>query len=139
MRDNAEHPRYCKRRAARKGDIAVTRRSTVLVSFSLCLASLAAVAADRSFVPVTDALLEKPDPADWLMWRRTQDSWGYSPLADIDRSNVGDLKLAWSMDLDAGPSQEGIPLVHDGVMYFPGPLGRDLRDGRRDRSKDLGI
>ena len=83
----------------------MTRRSTALVSFSLCLASLAAVAADRSFVPVTDALLEKPDPADWLMWRRTQDSWGYSPLADIDRSNVGELKVAWSMDLDAGPSQ----------------------------------
>ena len=30
--------------------------------------------------PVTDAMLQDPDPADWLMWRRTLDSWGYSPL-----------------------------------------------------------
>ncbi len=34
--------------------------------------------------PVTDAMLQNPDPADWLMWRRTLDSWGYSPL-DADQ------------------------------------------------------
>ena len=27
-------------------------------------------------VPVTDAMLQNPDPADWLMWRRTLDGWG---------------------------------------------------------------
>ena len=32
------------------------------------------------FRPVTDAVLQNPDAADWLMWRRTLDSWGYSPL-----------------------------------------------------------
>ena len=37
-------------------------------------------AQDESFVPVTDAMLQDPDPADWLMWRRTLDGWGYSPL-----------------------------------------------------------
>ena len=31
-------------------------------------------------VPVTDAMLQDPSPADWLMWRRTLDGWGYSPL-----------------------------------------------------------
>ena len=31
-------------------------------------------------------MLQRPDPADWLMWRRTLDSWGYSPLNQIDRS-----------------------------------------------------
>ena len=34
------------------------------------------------FVPVTDVVLQHPDPADWLMWRRTLDSWGYSPLTN---------------------------------------------------------
>ena len=48
-----------------------------------------AFAQTAAFVPVTDAMLQKPDPADWLMWRRTSDSWGYSPLAEIDRRNVG--------------------------------------------------
>jgi alcohol dehydrogenase (cytochrome c) len=33
-------------------------------------------------------MLQDPDPADWLMWRRTLNSWGYSPLRQIDRTNV---------------------------------------------------
>ncbi|MCY4506087.1 MAG: PQQ-dependent dehydrogenase, methanol/ethanol family, partial [Acidobacteria bacterium] len=43
------------------------------------------------FVPVTDAMLQDPAPGDWLTWRRTLDGWGYSPLDQIDRGNVGDL------------------------------------------------
>ena len=43
---------------------------------------------ERKYVPVTDAMLQKPDPADWLMWRRTLDGWGYSPLNQINRTNV---------------------------------------------------
>ena len=39
----------------------------------------------RRFVPVTDAMLQKPDPANWMMWRRTLDSWGYSPLNQINQ------------------------------------------------------
>ena len=49
----------------------------------------------RNFIPVTDRMLEKPDPGDWLMWRRTLDGWGYSPLNQIDKKNVGQLK-SWS-------------------------------------------
>jgi glucose dehydrogenase len=74
----------------------------------------------ENFTPVTDAMLENPDPADWLMWRRTQDSWGYSPLEQIDRSNVNQLQLVWSRPLHDGV-QEGTPLVYDGVLYFPNP------------------
>jgi PQQ-dependent dehydrogenase (methanol/ethanol family) len=90
---------------------------------TLLVAALAWGATDAraQIVPVTDAMLENPDPADWLMWRRTADSWGYSPLAFVDRGNVARLTVAWSVDLDAAPSQEGIPLVYDGVLYFPGP------------------
>ena len=72
------------------------------------------------FVPVTDAMIQNPDPKDWLSWRRTLDSWGYSPLDEIDRSNVDQLRLVWVRPLDPG-HQEGTPLVHDGTMYFPGP------------------
>ena len=31
----------------------------------------------------------EPGPADWLMWRRTLNGWGYSPLDQINRDNVG--------------------------------------------------
>ena len=76
--------------------------------------------AAAEFVPVTDAMLQNPDPADWLMWRRTLDLWGYSPLTQIDRGNVAQLRMVWTRALGPG-IQEGTPLVHDGVMYFPNP------------------
>jgi hypothetical protein len=47
------------------------------------------LAQQGTFVAVTDRMLENPDPADWLMWRRTFNSWGYSPLDQINRANVG--------------------------------------------------
>ena len=73
-----------------------------------------------AFEPVTDAMIQNPDPNDWLSWRRTLDSWGYSPLDQIDRENVNQLRMVWVRPLEAG-HQEGTPLVHNGVMYFPGP------------------
>ena len=72
------------------------------------------------FVPVTDAMLQDPDPAHWLMWRRTLDGWGYSPLEQITRDNVDELRLVWSRGLTEG-RQQGTPLVYDGVMYMPNP------------------
>jgi alcohol dehydrogenase (cytochrome c) len=73
----------------------------------------------RRYVPVTDEMLQKPDPADWLMWRRTLDGWGYSPLNQVNRNNVAQLRLAWTRGMAAGNTQESTPLVHDGVMYLP--------------------
>jgi PQQ-dependent dehydrogenase (methanol/ethanol family) len=70
--------------------------------------------------PVTDAMLAKPPAQDWLMWRGTLNSWGYSPLTQITARNVSQLQLVWTRSLEAG-SQEGTPLVHDGVLYFPNP------------------
>ena len=69
--------------------------------------------------PVTDALLAKPPAGEWLTWRRTYDSQGYSPLKQIDRANVKNLRLAWSWSLPPGPNT-ATPLVHDGVMFVQG-------------------
>ena len=84
------------------------------------LASKPADTQDREFLPVTDAMLQDPAPADWLMWRRTLDSWGYSPLEHITRENVHELRLVWSRALTPG-SQQGTPLVYNGIMYMPNP------------------
>ena len=70
--------------------------------------------------PVTDAMLRDPDPDDWLIYRRTYDGWGHSPLDQIDRENVGDLQLAWVWSMGDGRNQP-TPLVYDGVMYLAGP------------------
>ncbi len=70
--------------------------------------------------PVTDAMLQDPAPGDWLMWRRTLNGWGYSPLDQVNRENVGDLRLVWTRALSAG-YQEGTPLVYGGTLYMPNP------------------
>src|SRR5688500_12888746 len=74
-----------------------------------------------SFTPVTDAMLADPAPADWPMWRRTLDNWGYSPLDEITRRNVAQLRMVWTRPLADG-DQEGTPLVHDGILFFPNPF-----------------
>jgi alcohol dehydrogenase (cytochrome c) len=70
--------------------------------------------------PVTDEMLRNPPPGDWLNWRRTYNGWGYSPLTQINRKNVKDLKVAWTFSMDSSPDavNETTPLVHDGVMFL---------------------
>jgi len=101
---------------------------------------------DDTFVPVTDAMLQDPAPGDWLMWRRTLDGWGYSPLDQIDRDNVGDLRMVWTRALATG-AQEGTPLAYGGRLYMPNPkdhlqamdaaTGDLLWEYRRDIPEDV--
>jgi len=97
---------------------AIGRIAQAVAAAALLLASFAQ--AQAPFEPVTDEMIQRPDPKDWLSWRRTLDSWGYSPLDQINTANVDQLRMVWVRPLDAG-HQEGTPLVHNGVMYFPGP------------------
>ena len=96
------------------------RRTTMAATVAAALCAHGPSAAAGEFVPVTDAMLENPAAEQWLSWRRTTDSWGYSPLDQIDRDNVHQLGLVWAMPLNEGP-QQGTPLVHEGVMYMPQP------------------
>lgn len=91
----------------------------------LCL-SFAAPLGAQDFVPVTDAMLRDPDPADWLMVHRTYDFQAFSPLDQIARDNVDDLRLVWMRAMDEGPQQIR-PLVYDGVMYIANPNGDHLQ------------
>ncbi len=68
------------------------------------------------YTPVTEEMLSSPPDGDWLSWRRSHRAQGFSPLEEIDRDNVGDLRLAWSLALPAGPNLNE-PLVRGGVMY----------------------
>ena len=81
---------------------------------------LAQPAAPASIVPVTDAILQNPSPDDWLMWRRTLDGWGYSPLDQINRDNVGQIRMIWTRALSDG-MQQGTPIAYNGVLYMPNP------------------
>lgn len=89
-----------------------------LVSFALFLSLSFNSLAQDDFVLVTDAMLQNPADSDWLMWRRTLDSWGYSPLDQIDRSNVDQLRMVWTRDLEIGTG-EITPLAYNGILYVP--------------------
>ncbi|NHN83440.1 PQQ-dependent dehydrogenase, methanol/ethanol family [Acetobacter musti] len=65
-----------------------------------------------------EAIIHADDhPENWLTYGRTYSEQRYSPLDQINRENVGNLKLAWYYDLDTNRGQEGTPLIVDGVMY----------------------
>jgi PQQ-dependent dehydrogenase (methanol/ethanol family) len=125
--------------------------SAFLAAAALCGSALAqvappAAAASSNFAPVTDQMLENPDPGDWLMWRRTLNSWGYSPLNQINRSNVANLKMVWTRGMTEG-IQEATPLVYKGIMYLPNPAnvlqainaatGDEMWEYRRPVPEDL--
>jgi alcohol dehydrogenase (cytochrome c) len=74
----------------------------------------------QAFVPVTQSILANPDPADWLMINRTFDEQRFSPLDQINKTNVGQLRMAWSRGLPNG-TQESTPIVYRGVMYLYAP------------------
>ena len=75
----------------------------------------------KKFVAVTDAMLRRPDPADWLMFRGNYQAWSYSALKEITAANVADLELAWVWAMAEGGTQQSHPLVHDGVLYLLNP------------------
>ncbi len=101
----------------------LARRFVLSLGLALLLATTfppAVQTQSTGFVPVTDTMLQNPDDGDWLMWRRTLDGWGYSPLDQINRDNVGDLRMVWSRGLRPG-AQQGTPIAYDGTLYMPNP------------------
>src|SRR6266705_6468206 len=108
-------------RSARKDREAIMLRASSCIAAAF-LGVLAAPAAAQiaDFRSVTDAILANPDPADWLMISRTFDQQRYSPLDRINKSNVGQLHMAWSRGLPIG-TQESTPIVYRGIMYLNAP------------------
>ena len=57
-------------------------------------------------------------PGSWLTYGKSQSEQRYSPLKQIDTSNVKRLGLAWSYVVGPGGySQEGTPLVWNNTIY----------------------
>src|SRR6202008_3357994 len=51
----------------------------------------------QNYKPVTAERLKQPEDSDWLLYRRTYDGWGYSPLSQITTDNVARLKPVWTL------------------------------------------
>lgn len=71
----------------------------------------------ENFSDVSNHDINSPPDSDWLSWRRTTTGHGHSPLQLIDRSNVRQLGLSWSIAMHGG-SNQGTPLVRDGVLFL---------------------
>ena len=58
---------------------------------------------------------------DWLTYGRNYGEERFSPLGQITKDNVGQLGLAWSINLGTSRGIEATPLVVDGIMFISGP------------------
>lgn len=59
------------------------------------------------------------DPDNWPQYHRSYNAWRYSPLTQINKTNVKKLKVAWIHQ--PGNITHGLqatPIVVDGVLYY---------------------
>ena len=92
----------------------------------------------KNYVPVTPEMLKNPPAGDWLIFRRNYHGWSYSPLDQITRDNVQDLKLAWVWAMNDSGANQTTPIVHNGVIYPRQPQQHRSGDRRQDRQAHLG-
>ena len=64
-----------------------------------------------------DLINDAATPDDVLLHSLGYDRTSYSPLAQIDRSNVGRLVPIWNTSVISNSGELAAPVVHGGVMY----------------------
>ena len=107
---------------------------TAFVVVSIVAAGVVPGAAQvKNYIPVTQQMLLNPSPEDWLMYSRTYDAQRYSPLKEITRADVAQLRMAWTRGFGPGTT-ETIPIVHNGVIYVvePGAIVQALDGSNGD-------
>src|SRR6202167_374263 len=96
-------------------------RSPRLLISVLALVTSSAFAQAEMPVRVDDAALRNAAQGkgeDWLSYGFTPQETRYTPLSQINTSNVSRLGLAWSVEVGpGGVGQEATPLVHNGVIF----------------------
>ena len=108
-------------------------RLRIALAVAVSAGALAALNAQAPSVsPVTDAILQDPPAESWLMWRRTLNGWGFSPLDEIDRTNVGELQMVWSRGPWAGAAAGDATRARRRALHAE-PARHHRGDRRRDR------
>ncbi len=93
------------------------RRRRALVG----VATLIALLATTFVVAQSTDELTNPAPGDWPTYGRNLQMWRYSPLDQINRDNVGDLRLAWSRSLSTVFEAQFSPVEYGGLLYINAP------------------
>ena len=67
--------------------------------------------------PIEEERLLNPEDGDWMNYRRTYDVTGFSPLSQINRENVDELRLVWAHSMGDGSRWVPTPVVSNGLMF----------------------
>ena len=76
--------------------------------------------------PITASRLQNPEPGDWVSYRRTYDVTAFSPLKQINKRTVSDLRMVWSYSMRDRSRWVPTPIVANGLMYVAEGSGRVL-------------
>jgi alcohol dehydrogenase (cytochrome c) len=107
--------------------MSMTRKQWLLsgvVAFTGLVSTAAGAGPIENYSPVTPARLENPEPGNWMLYRRTYDGQGYSPLEQINTSNVKGLTPVWTFSTGVIEGHEAPPIVNNGVMFVATPMGQ---------------
>jgi alcohol dehydrogenase (cytochrome c) len=108
----------------------IDRRSSALLGFLCVLSSSGLISSAALYTKSREITAERlnqaeTETANWLTYGATYRAWRYSPLDQVNASNVHRMHAAWAFqlgELDGG--LQCTPLVADGVMYIVGPEDR---------------
>ena len=92
-----------------------------LDEFGDCASTAAGIVCHTSYSGATATFDGAGKPGEWTSEARDYANTRYSPLTQINASNVGTLKLAWSFSDGSQYGHEGAPLVVGDTMYLVTP------------------
>jgi quinohemoprotein ethanol dehydrogenase len=122
------------------------KRWVLLVIPWMLLAGFSPAAQNRRAANVNDRALRNAGKTgeEWLTHGINYAEQRFSPLSQIDSTNVARLGLAWSYELGAGGGQQSAtPLVVDGVLYgitnWSVAFALDARTGQQLWRHDPGV
>lgn len=76
------------------------------------------------WVSITNERLHNPESGDWMSYRRSYDVTAFSPLDDINRRNVDDMRVVWSYSMRDGSRWLATPIIANGLMFIGEGTGR---------------
>jgi alcohol dehydrogenase (cytochrome c) len=80
--------------------------------------------APDEWTPISAERLESPEPGDWISYRRTHDVTGFSPLTQINRDTIAQLRPVWAYTMRDNSRWVATPIVANGLMYVAEGSGR---------------
>src|ERR1700723_3380383 len=80
--------------------------------------ALAATTTSKSFTGATANLAPNDPAGQWTRQARDYANTRYSPLTQINRKNVGRLRIAWTFSDGQQYGHEGAPLVVSDTMFL---------------------